>query len=102
MCCSELPSEWQPAPQLQISPIIKYLLLTGPVINSKTANTSRASFRLPLGQAMDASLAGLLGSCRIISLLLEHGNGCTDSGSSLGIVHKIPPEFAENLEQGKV
>ena len=45
MCCCELPSEWPPP--LQISPIIKYLLLTGPVINSKIA--SSLHLRLPLG-----------------------------------------------------
>ena len=101
MCCCELPSEWPPP--LQISPIIKYLLLTGPVINSKIA--SSLHLRLPLGPelALD-TLSALLRTCRIISLLAEHGNCCTlgrrswHGSSSLGTVRKILPEFAQNLQ----
>ena len=76
MCCCESPSEWPPP--LQISPIIKYLLLTGPVINSKIA--SSLHLRLPLGPEhwihylLFSELAGSFHFCpsmEIVALLLE-------------------------------
>ena len=76
MCCCELPSEWPPP--LQISPIIKYLLLTGPVINSKIA--SSLHLRLPLGPEhwihylLFSELAGSFHFCpsmEIVALLVQ-------------------------------